>query len=149
MRTKESHVYVYYTCVHTFNPTQTESIKLDVSHCTDVIYRFPSPANYTSSHLVVMQEPRDGHFRDERSQSRDKKVKRERKRVSVGGEQERGREGGRLSVTKGGEECPRRERREATGSSPSNRPRPILGCRCDDCCVSLHRSGHPVDPGVG
>lgn len=21
--------------------------------------------------------------------------------------------------------------------------------RCDDCCVSLHRSGHPVDPGVG
>lgn len=65
----------------------------------------------------------------------------------------------RRSLTKGGEECPRRgwwsERPGRPGRDRifSLSLRQIsLGRssgRCDDCCVSLHRSGHPVDLGVG
>jgi len=82
-----------------------------------------------------MHEARDGHLRDKCSQSRDKSKKDRR-----------------LSRTKGEEECPtwttaRRPVRQ--GSSLRQIALGRFSDRCDDCCVSLHRSGHPVDPGVG
>lgn len=79
-----------------------------------------------------MHGPRGGHFHDKCSQSCDKS-----KKDRIGG-----------PLAQKVERNVRRERR------PMRRDLHQIAVgrfsnRCDDCCVSLHRSGHPVDPGVG